>query len=169
MANTLVDPDSALAFLDAAPKRGITKQNLSDVIYSAYQVGGTLYYSDVDLPVTTAWAAFPAFEDSRDSKGLEEDIPNGRFTVGVGAAGTYKMVATIGLVSPAAGWVEIAAVRNGSLVGYNMPIDVDANRRTQIVIAGTGAVQEGDTIGLAIRASANATITGTHGQFTLAR
>jgi len=149
--------------------RQITPEILRDCFSSLVAVGGTLYSTDVTAPITTAWGAFAGYEASQDTKGLTPDLVNGQFTVGEGAGGLYAVDASVSIVAPANGRVEVALAKNGALTPYRAIVDLAANQARQFVVQGSGDLAEGDTIALTWKGPGNATITVLSAQFRAVR
>ena len=147
----------------------ITPEVLRNVVDSLIGIGGTMYGNDEVLPVTTAWAAFPAFTASIDTKGITEDLPNGQFTIGAGGDGVYFVDASLGVFSAFSGWIEIAVTKNGNLTPYRKKRTLTAGGDGEFGIPASGNLVAGDTVGLAIRASGNADVTLTNGQYRVIR
>ena len=137
-------------------------KNLSD---SVFAVGGTMYL-DADTPIdlTTAWQPFQWFSHSIDTKGLNEDLAAGTFTTQAGAGGLYKVVTTIGILSAFSGWVQIALTKEGALTPFKSKRTLVSGVSGNIGVLGSGNIADGETFGLAIRASGAATVTCESGQ-----
>jgi len=130
----------------------------ADSVDSRFAVGGTMYVNDVDIDVTTAWAPFIWFSASIDTKGLQEDLAQGHFTILAGADGTYAVDVALGIASNFAGWTEIAVTKNGALTPYKAKRSLTAGGSGVTAIVASGNLAETDTFGLAIRGSGNATV-----------
>ncbi|MBT8115843.1 MAG: hypothetical protein KJP04_10690 [Arenicella sp.] len=154
-----------LAALPDNQTRAITEETLRDAFESLVAVGGTMYGSAVDITATTAWQPFAWFTASIDTNGLTEDLTQGHFTLGAGAGGVYAVDASLGIFSNFAGWVEIAVTKNGNLTPYRKKRSLTAGGDGEFGIPASGNLADGDTVGLAMRASGNATITLVDGQF----
>jgi len=150
-------------------QRQITGQNLADFANSVMAVAGTLFATNAQVDLTAAWLPFAFFTDSIDTKGLTPDIPNGRFSLDAGAGGVYKAESSLCFDSAFNGEVTIALVKNGVLTPYVSTYSVIAGKKLACPISGTGDLADGDTIGLGIKASGNATITLVHGSLIVTR
>jgi len=148
--------------------RQITAEILRNLIDSVIGVAGTLYASDISVAVTTAWAAIQ-FTDSIDTKGLTPELTDGRFLIESGAGGVYKVEASLCFDSAINGEVQLALVKNGLLTPYMVTYSVIANKKLALPLSGTGNLADGDTIGVAIKASGNATVTLVHGSLIATR
>ena len=157
MVDTIKDDDTLLGELTVGGFRNNTVQTIRDTIYSK-GVGGTMYVNDVDIDVTTAWAPFIWFSNSIDTKGLQEDLTQGHFTVQTGAGGTFAVDVIFGVGSIFAGWIEIAVTKNGSITPYKTKRSLTAGGSGVSGIVASGDLVSTDTFGLAIRASGNATV-----------
>jgi hypothetical protein len=144
--------------------RSITPSHIRDLVDSVIAIAGTMYASGVDLDITTAYvpaAPFPFFTNSIDTKGLTEDLTKGHFTVTKG--GVYKAEATLCIDSPFNGEITLAIVKNGALTPYEVTYTVTSGVKIPFLVSGTGTLVDGDTVGLAIKGSGNATLPMIHG------
>jgi len=140
---------------------GVAAVSIRDFIDSL-GVGGTLYGTSVDpddplnrinMNLVTGWQPFEWFTNSIDTKGLNEDLSQGHFTLGAGTDGNIKVGATLGVTSDIDGWVEIAITKNGALTPYRMRRTLTAGGTGCFSVLGSGQAAAGDTVGLAIRPS----------------
>ena len=165
----LTETELNTALADNA-SRSITPADLRDLLDSVMAVAGTMYANTVDVTVTTAYVPatpFPFFTNSIDTKGITEDLTKGHFTVLKG--GTYKAEATLCLDSPFAGEITIAITKNGAITPYEVTYTVASGEKIPFVVSGTGTLVDGDTIGLAVKASGAATVPMVHGSLTVTR
>lgn len=149
--------------------RAITPEKIRDFADSVIGIGGTMYATDVPLAITNAWAPITAFTNSIDTKGLTEDLLNGKFTVDAGAGGTYLVFGILNIDSAFAGDISVALTKNGALTPYVTTYTVQAGVKVPFIISGTGDLAEGDTIGFGIKGSGNATVTLVHGSLRASR
>ena len=149
--------------------RGITPQDLRDFANSVIGIAGTLYATNATVNVTNAWTPFAFFTNSIDTKGVTPDTDNGLFTLDAGAGGVYKVEASLCIDSAIDGEISIALVKNGALTPYVSTYSVMAGKKLAFPLSGTGDLADGDTIGLGIKASGNATITLVHGSLIVTR
>ena len=159
-------------FTNSGPRQ-ITAEMLRDFANSVIGVAGTLYASDVSVAVTTAWAAIQ-FTNSIDTKGLTPELADGRFLIESGAGGVYKVEASLCFDSASNGEIQLALVKNGALTPYVTTYSVIAGKKLALPLSGTGNLADGDTIGVAIKASGNATpplstVTLVHGSLIATR
>ena len=138
--------------------RANSAARIRNLIDSKFAVAGTMYATDETFNVTTAWGVFNVFTASIDTKGVTEDLVNGRFTVGAGAGGTWAVDFQASTTSIVTGWVEVALTKNGALTPYRSRRRVD-DTDGSFSIPATGNLAVGDTFGVAIRGQGNATIT----------
>jgi len=157
MVDTIKDDSTLLGELTVGGFRATTVQTIRDGIYSK-GVGGTMYVNDVDIDITPTWAPFIWFSNSIDTKGLQEDLTQGHFTVQAGAGGTFAVDVALGMASIFAGWVEIAVTKNGAITPYKAKRSLTAGGSGVSAIVASGDLVETDTFGLAIRGSGTATI-----------
>lgn len=142
------------------PGRNLVVGIFPDLVDSLMEVGGTLYMgTDPAVAVTTAWQPFSWFTNSIDTKGLQENLSQGIFTTENGAGGVYKVTATMSILPPASGWVEIGLTKEGALTPYVAKRSMVAGESGSVTVLGSGNITDGENFGLAIRASGNATIT----------
>ena len=153
------------SFTNSGPRQ-ITAEMLRDFANSVIGVAGTLYASDVSVAVTTAWAAIQ-FTNSIDTKGLTPELADGRFLIESG--GVYKVEASLCFDSAFNGEIQLALVKNGALTPYVTTYSVIAGKKLALPLSGTGNLADGDTIGVAIKASGNATVTLVHGSLIATR
>ena len=165
----LKEIDTLITQIGAASNREITPEVYEDILFSLKSVGGTLFVSGGSMPVTTNWAAVTAWSNSIDTKGLNEDLVAGNFVVGTGAGGVYAVDVSMSILAPGNGWIEIAVTKNGGLTPYRAKRQMVINNDGSFGIVGSGNLVSGDTIGLAVRASGNATVDVTYGQYRAIR
>ena len=163
MATIKTAAELLAALAAATPTNPITPEMLEDFVESQ-GVGGIMRGKNQPLPVTTSWAAFSAFSEAVDSKGIDGNPATGHFDVLAGGDGMHIIDASIEVKSPGTGWVEIAIAKNGTTLVDFAKVNLVANEEATMCIASGGMYEAGDTYGLAIRASANATITLSNGQ-----
>lgn len=161
-------PELQQDFVDNS-SRAITPTKLRDFADSVMAIGGTLYANDVILSVGTSWTAVDVFTNSIDTKGLTENLLNGEFAIDPGADGTYMVYSQLCLDSDQTGDLDLAIVKNGSLTPYQVTYRAVAGIKSPFPISGTGNLVAGDTIALALRAPAAATVTLVHGSLRLTR
>jgi hypothetical protein len=147
----------------------ITAQKIRDLLDSLASIGGTMYGNDQSIDLTTAWQPFAWFTNSIDTKGLTENLTQGHFTLAAGTDGVYAVDVSMGFFSNVAGWVEIAVTKNGNLTPYRSRRTLTAGGDGVSGIVANGNLVATDTVGLAIRASGEATITLRNGQFRAIR
>jgi hypothetical protein len=150
--------------------RGITAEKIRNFIDSM-GIGGTLYANDVPLDVTGVWTPVTIFTNSIDSRGITEDLVTGEFVIGVGADGVFAVDVVIGLSYPAGptGWVEFAITKNGTLTPYRMRQTITAGFEAPIPLIGSGDVEAGDRLGLAVDAAGAASLNITAIQYRVIR
>ena len=148
----------------------LTAAKIRDFIESL-GVGGTMYASDVPLPVTGSWVPVATFTDSIDTHGITEDLVTGEFVIGAGADGVYGVSVAMGVFYPAgpSGWVEFAITKNGVLTPYRAKTTLAAGEDVILSIVGSGNLAEDDRLGLKVRASGATTLTLTNGQLRTIR
>lgn len=149
--------------------RTITAQKLRDFVDSKFSIGGIMACQDQVANLTTAFQAFSWFTLSSDTKGVTDDLLLGQYTIDAGADGAYALSTNITLVAPGAGSVELVLVKNGGLLPFRCIKDITGGVPVTFPILGGGALLVGDTVGVAIKASANATVDITDAQFRIVR
>ena len=150
--------------------RTVTAANVRDFIDSL-GVGGLMACAAEDVAVTTSWAPFSGFTNSRDTKGVTETLATGLFTIDAGGDGVYTVSAALGLFIPTgAGDVTIGISKNGAAPNdrYTQTVSLAAGVYTVVPVLAGDSLVEGDTVGLGWKASANTTVTVT-GQFRIKR
>jgi hypothetical protein len=150
-------------------ERAITEQDIRNLVDSMTAVGGVMYLAGESFGVTTSWQPFTAWTDSTDTKGIAEDFLDGTFTIEAGADGAYAIDVSIGVTAPGNGWIEFALAKNGTLTPFRMKQTMAAGDDGSLSIHGGAAFVEGDTLAVAVRASGNATVVLSNGQFRAIR
>ncbi len=166
---TLRTKAQLLALLSDNNQRAISPEKVRDLVDSLMAVTGTMYGNDQTVDVTTTWQPLVAFTTSIDTYGLQEDLVAGEFIVQSGGDGVFNVDASLGVYSAFAGWLEFAITKNGLLTPFLKKRTLTAGGDGVFDIVGSGNLAEGNTSGIAIRASGNGSVTLTNGQFRLTR
>lgn len=156
--------DGVLTPIQDAPERGITKQMVVDLIESQFGVGGYMACEDVtNAEIPNAWAPFSWFDFSSDTKGVNETLADGLYTVTVDSLNNtpdaWMVDFSAGLVFNFDGWVEFAVIKNAGqpgqqiLRGCRRRRDFTNGDDGSLDIVGGGAFANGDTCSIICRSS----------------
>lgn len=149
--------------------RSITPDMVSDFVDSKFSIGGIMHCQDQTQVVTTSFETFGAFTTSSDTKGVTEDLDDGNYTIQAGADGAYAMTCNITLIPPGAGTVTVQLSKNGGLLPFRAEKQLANGVPVTFTILGGTSVVETDTLGVAIKGSAGATLDITDAQFRVIR
>lgn len=149
--------------------RTITAAQLRDFVDSRFAVGGILYGQDNTQGVTTGVTEFASYDASLDTKGVNENLTTGEYTIQSGADGSYSMAFVAIIEAPGNGTIEFGLTKNGAILPFRCGLDVIANTPTLFTILGGSSAVAGDTLGVKWQGSANVTITINDCQFRVVR
>lgn len=149
--------------------RSVTPAMVSDFVDSKFSVGGIMHCQDQTQDVTTSFTAFSAFTDSSDTKGVTEGLDDGDYTIDSGADGAYAMSCNVTVVPPGAGTVTVQLTKNGGLLPFRAQKQITSGVPETFTILGGTSVVATDTLGVAIKGSAGATLDVTDAQFRVLR
>lgn len=185
MPGNLRDIKELEAEVEARPKRGITKQDLLDLLQSQAKVAGTLLINggaapDQQLTIAAGWNRIDVWERSIDTQGVRDGLtdetdPGGWFRISNAAAGDYSMTGRLRAVVSDAGDYEIRAAHFDGVDVQNTPFHdkVTAVADEEITLAfDTGIekdVARDERLQMEIRGPNGATVTILYGQFAVWR
>lgn len=157
-------PDNAIG----GQPNEITAEKIRSLIESL-DVGATLYGAG-DQPITPSVQPFTAYDSATRSSGAVVNLNDGTITVGAGAAGYYAVVFVCTMTIAASGQIRLRLRKNGINTPFNTgAIDVENGKAQQFVLLGSGNLETGDVIDVAIQGNGSITADVESCQFQITR
>ncbi len=184
MAGNLKSVSDLKAAIAASGPRGITKQDLEDILQSLDKVGGTLSLKGGETPLllNAGWNRLDVFTASRDTQGVRDGLadeldPGSWFDIRPIAAGDYTLSANLRFTADLAGTYQVrVGIRSGvdgttSSATYQDAETLEAGEKAQFILSSVLVkdLGKGDRIYLEMKGTNGASVTATNGQFGVAR
>jgi len=174
------------ADIEARGLRGVTKQDLLDILKSQAKVAGTLNINkatspDTDIVILPGWNRIDVWEASRDTQGVQDglnDTPaKGRFKIKNNADGDYTVSATLRFTVDTAGLYEIRVEKveadeittSDTLWQDAATLEVGEQGHLAIASALIKNVLKNEYLQLSIKGPNGSTVTINYGQFGVQR
>ena len=149
--------------------RTITAAQLRDFVDSRFAVGGILHGQDNIQGVTTGVTDFASYDASLDTKGVNENLVDGTYTIQTGADGSFSMAFVAVIEAAGAGAIEFGLHKNGVVLPFRCSLPILANTPTLFSVIGGTSVVATDVLGVKWQGSANASVTVHDTQFRVVR
>lgn len=166
--------------IEGAGLRGVLKQWIADLVLSLSSVYGVSYLTNPATTFTTdgSWTNFDQWEQSRDTRGLVEDLAEGWYTLKANADGKWEVEGFLYCTVDTAGtyrWRPRLIRADLSEVTLTQPIELDLSAGEKVFFHAIGLTSaandalQGDHLVMQMRTPNGAIVTPHFGSFRCQR